>query len=161
MKSMMIPMMIGATMLAVSAAAQVTTPADFVKKAGAGDLYETTSSKLVLQTTKNPKVRSFAQMMVTDHQKSTADVKAAAGQARVAPAPPKLDTEQQQMVTQLRGQTGAARDTAYIEQQKTAHQKALALHQGYASSGSAAPLKAAAAKIAPVVQHHIDMLQAM
>lgn len=160
MKSMMISGVIGALVLAAPAVAQ-TAPADYVKAAGAGDLYEMTSSRLVLQTTQDPKVRDFAQMMVTDHMKSTADVKAAAKQSKVRVSPPKLDAEQQRMVAELRQQSGAARDTAYVTQQKTAHQKALALHQGYATDGTAPALKSTAAAIAPVVQHHIDMLQSM
>ena len=57
--------------------------------------------------------------------------------------------------------TGTERDALYVTQQKEAHQMALALHQGYAANGTSAPLKAAAAKIAPVVQSHIDMLNGM
>jgi putative membrane protein len=99
--------------------------------------------------------------MITDHTKSTADVKAAAQQSGLTPPPPKLDAEQTRMVSQLRQVTGEARDRLYITQQKTAHQKALALHQGYARTGTAAALKAVAAKTAPVVQHHIEMLSGM
>lgn len=150
-----------AVTVSAPAFAQATSPADYVMKAGAGDLYERTSSKLVLESTQNPKVREFAQMMVTDHEKSTADVKMAAKQAGITPQPPKLEPDQSRMMGQLRQKTGAARDTLYLTQQKTAHQKALALHQGYAQTGTAAPLKMAAGKIAPVVQHHIEMLNGM
>ena len=59
--------------------AQAPMPAStYVMKAGAGDLYEKTSSQILLETTTNPKLKSFAQMMITDHTKSTEDVKAAA-----------------------------------------------------------------------------------
>jgi putative membrane protein len=146
---------------AAPAMAQSTTPAGYVAAAGAGDLYEKTSSQLVLQSTRNAGIRSFARMMVTDHAKSTAMVKAAATKSGVRPAPPALTPAQNEMVTQLRNATGAARDQAYLTQQRTAHQQALALHRGYAADGGAAPLKATAAKIVPVVQHHIEMLQGM
>ena len=65
-----------ATLAAAPAAAQVMTPADYVKTAGASDLYERQSSQIVLQTTQDPKVRQFAQEMLADHAKSTAQVKA-------------------------------------------------------------------------------------
>ena len=52
--------------LASPALAQPATAPDFVKAAGAGDLYERQSSQLVLQSTKNVKVRAFATMMVKD-----------------------------------------------------------------------------------------------
>lgn len=58
------------------AAAQVMSPAEYVKMAGASDLYERQSSELVLQSTKNPEIRDFATMMIAHHTQSTADVKA-------------------------------------------------------------------------------------
>ena len=137
------------------------TPATYVMKAGAGDQYEIQSSKLVLQSTRNAKLRQFAQMMVQDHTKSTADVTTAAKQARLAPKPPMLDAKGKADVVALRKATGTGRDRLYVTQQKAAHQKALALHQGYAANGTAAPLKAVAAQVAPVVQTHITELQAM
>jgi len=135
-------------------------PADFVKKAGASDLYEITSSKLVM-TSANPKVHAFAAEMVKDHTKSTADVKAAAMKSGLHPKPPVLEPKQAADITALKQVKGAARDTLYVSQQKAAHADALALHQDNAQNGGAAALKAASAKIVPVVQHHISMLNAM
>lgn len=143
------------------AAAQVMAPADYVATAGASDLYERTSSQIVLETTQNPKLRAFAQMMVADHGKSTADVKAAAMKSRVRVAAPKLNPLQTELVAELRAEQGPARDAAYIAQQKAAHGQALAVQKAYAIEGTAPALKAAAAKIVPVVEHHIEMLKTM
>ena len=162
MKTVSIAAITAVAWFAAPAVAQVpATPAGYVAAAGASDLYERQSSQLVLQSTADPKVRSFAQMMLADHAKSTAKVKAAAARAKVKAAPPRLMPDQAKMIADLRAQSGTARDTAYVAQQKTAHQKALALHRGYAESGSAAPLKTVAAGIAPVVEHHIELLNAM
>lgn len=150
-----------ATFAAAPLAAQTTDSATYVAKAAAGDLYERTSSQLVLQSTQNPKIREFATMMVRDHAKSTADVKKAATAARVRVPAAKLEPAQAQMVADLRRATGTQRDQTYLTQQKAAHGQALALHSGYAQGGTAAPLKTVAAATAPVVQHHIDMLQGM
>ncbi|WP_022681695.1 DUF4142 domain-containing protein [Sphingobium bisphenolivorans] len=139
-------------------AAQAEAPNAYLAKAGASDLFEQTSSKLVLQSTKDAKVRSFATMMVQDHGKSTAMLKAAAAKAKVKVAPPKLAGEQQMKIDALTKATGTARDTLYWEQQKAAHRQALALHQGYASTGTVPSLKTAAGQIVPVVKHHIEML---
>ncbi len=155
---------IAAAMLTATATpvwSQSTTGRQYVEMAGAGDLYEKSSSQLVLTSTKNPKIRSFAQMMIADHSKSTAEVKAAATRAKIIVAPPKLTAEQTRMIADLRAAKGRARDETYLTQQKAAHDKALELHTTYSSDGTVAPLKQAAAKIAPVVQHHIDMLQSM
>jgi putative membrane protein len=150
-----------ATFAAAPLVAQTTDSATYVAKAGAGDLYERTSSQLVLRSTKDPKIREFATMMIRDHAKSTADVKKAATAARVRVPAAKLEPAQANMVAELRAKTGAERDRTYVMQQQTAHGQALALHTGYAASGTAAPLKTVAAATAPVVQHHIEMLQGM
>ena len=137
------------------------SPATYVMKAGAGDQYEIQSSKLVLATTKNPALKQFATMMVADHNKSTADVKAAAIRSKLTPKPPMLDAMGTRNIAALKAARGTARDALYISQQKTAHQNALSLHQGYAQAGTAPALKQVAASIAPTVQHHIEMLSSM
>jgi putative membrane protein len=146
--------------VATARAAQMTA-ADFVSKAAAGDLYEQRSSKLVLASTKNPKIRSFAQTMISDHGKTTAEVKAAALKAGMKPKSPMLDQEKSKMIHDLTAARGEARDKLYVQQQKAAHQEALALHHSYSASGDKAPLKAAATKAVPIVEHHIEMLNAM
>ena len=150
-----------ALIVATPAMAQVLPAADYVKTAGASDLYERQSAQIVLKTTTNPAIRSFATMMLTDHGKSTAMVKSAALKSRVKVAPAKLTPAQAQMIAELRTEAGTARDTTYVAQQKVAHGQALALQRAYATDGKAAPLKLAAAKIVPVVEHHIMMLEAM
>lgn len=148
-------------MVAVPASAQVMTPSEYVATAGASDLYERTSSQVVLETTQDPKVQSFAQMMLDAHLKSTQDVKAAAARSRVRAAPPRLTPTQMEMVAELRAERGPARDAAYIAQQKGAHGQALAVQQAYAHEGTAPALRAVAGTIVPVVEHHIMMLKAM
>lgn len=146
--------MLGAT----PAAAQVMTPAEYVKTAGASDLYERESAKLVLETTRDARVRDFAAMMIDMHTQSTRDVKAAATRSRMKVAPPMLMPTQSEMLAQLRAESGPARDAAYIAQQRAAHNQALFVQQAYAMQGTAPALRAAASKIVPVVQHHIMLL---
>ena len=151
----------GLTFFAAPLAAQTMSSTTYVMKAGAGDLFERDSSRLVLQSTTNADLKRFAQMMVTDHTNSTADVKKAALKAGVRPKPPKLTPAQTRNLVALRAARGPDRDTLYISQQKMAHQDALALHQNEAANGRAKPLQMTALKIVPVVQHHIEMLNAM
>ncbi len=150
-----------AVAISAPAFAQAMSPTEYVKMAGSSDLYEIQSSQTVLQSTQDPKIRSFAQMMIQHHTKSTADVKAAAMKSKLKPKPPMLMPAHAELITQLKAETGTARDQAYIAQQKQAHGQALALHQSYAQGGTAPALKAAAAKIVPVVQQHMDMLKTM
>jgi putative membrane protein len=141
--------------------AQAMTPTEYVKAAGASDLFERQSAQVVLQTTANPAVKSFATEMLRDHAKSTADVKAAAMKSGMNPAPPMLMPAQAEMIAQLKAETGAARDATYIAQQKAAHGQALSVQKAYAADGTAPALKMTAMKIVPVVQGHIAMLMKM
>lgn len=151
--------LLSATLLAGAAAAQPTP--DYLKAAGAGDMYEKQSSQIVLQSTKDPKIREFANQMIKDHATSTAEVKAAAQQSGITPKPPMLMPKQATNIAKLKAAKGTARDKLYVQQQKDAHQEALATHQEYAASGDKPALKTTAAKIVPVVQSHITMLDGM
>ena len=152
---------IAAAPLVAAEAQAPTTAAAYVRMAGASDQYEIQSSRLLLQTTQSQQLRDFATMMVTDHTKSTADVKAAAQSAGMTVPPPRLDTTGLKNVAALRATRGTVRDQLYLRQQKAAHQRALTLHQGYAANGTVAGLKTVAGQIAPVVQGHLDMLNGM
>lgn len=149
------------TIAPASAMAAPMSASTYVMKAGASDQYEIRSSELELQSTHDQQIRNFAQKMIHDHTQSTQDVKMAAHEAGMHPAPPMLDAMGRSNMAQLKAAHGQQRDRLFIRQQKMAHQQALQLHQNYAQSGSVPALRRAAGKIAPVVQSHIDMLQGM
>jgi putative membrane protein len=141
--------------------AQAMTPTEYVATAGASDLYEIQSSQTVLKTTQDAKVRAFAQQMIADHTKSTAQVKAAAARSKVKAPPPMLNPLQAELVAELNGESGPARDARYIAEQKASHNQALFVQKAYAMDGTAPALKTAASGIVPVVQSHVEMLKTM
>lgn len=147
--------------LPTMASAQAMSGATYVMKAGASDLFERESAKIEMASTTNADLKTFANQMIADHTTSTADVKAAAMQAGMKVMPPHLDAMQTRDLAKLRAAKGTARDKLYVMQQKAAHQQALMVQQAYADNGTVEPLKMAAAKIVPVVQGHIAMLQSM
>ena len=141
---------------ATAADAMPATAQAFVDAAGASDMFEIESSKLARTMGKDPGVKSFAEMMVTDHTHSTADLKAAAAKASPAPTvAPKLTPEQQADLDALKG-AGDNFDKLYAEKQVAGHEKALAMLKAYAASGDAAPLKDFASKSVPIVSGHLD-----
>jgi putative membrane protein len=142
-----------------SAAPLPTDAASFIKTAAASDLYETESSKLALDKSKNKDVRDFAQMMITDHAKTTKGVKDAAAKAKLTVPPPALSPDQQQMIDALKPLSGDEFDKTYLQQQLPAHQQALALMQNYAESGDTPALQDAAKTAIPIVQKHLARLQ--
>lgn len=146
----------------MGASAAVPTDAmGYAAKAGAGDMFEIESSKAVLAKSTNAETKKFAQMMVDHHTQSTAKVMAAAKSANVTPPAPKLEPMQQQMLDEIKSADAAGIDQVYMKHQRTAHQAALALHQGYAKNGDTEAFKKAAGEIAPVVQKHLAELDKM
>ena len=148
--------------IAKAAMTQTAPPVlDFVKMAGASDLYEIQSSQLVMQTTPDPALRRFAEMMVEHHTLTTATLTRAAQSEGLTPPPPMLDAPKTAMIRELQAATGVNRDVLYKQQQVMAHREALTLHASFAETGEAPALKAAAAAAVPIVSRHYNMIVAM
>lgn len=146
------------------ALAQTSTPTSasaYVPAAGASDLYEKTSSEIVLKVAKSAEVRRYAQMMISDHGKTTAQVTAAAKASGMTVLPPKLMPNQAKMIADLSAAPASGREKMYLTQQLAAHRVALALHQGYAKSGDQPALKKVAATEVPIVQKHLTEVEVM
>jgi putative membrane protein len=127
----------------------------YVGKAGAGDLYEIRSSEIAVQRTRDPRVRALARMLITDHNRSTQQVLAAARASGLRPGPAMLEPAQRGMIGELQRAPAARFDRVYLAQQITAHQQALNLHGRYARTGDLPALRRVAAGIVPVVQGHL------
>ena len=132
----------------------------FVSNASQSDMYEIEAAKMAQTRSKNPDIKAFAKMMVTDHTKSTATLKPLMVAAGQTPAD-KLDQRRQGFIDNLKSASDADFDKTYVDQQVAAHEEALTLMQGYAKDGSDAGLKGAAAKISPTVQTHLDKIKAI
>jgi putative membrane protein len=149
-------------------AATIPTPADetaapdFVAKAAASDMYEIQAARMAQERAKAPAVKQFAAMMVKDHTQSTNDLKAAidsSGQALQTPAA--LPQDKQDLIDKLNKAAPADFDKTYMDQQVDAHQDTLNVLQRYAQDGDVQQLKDFAAKVAPVVQQHLDRAKAV
>ncbi len=128
----------------------------YVAKAGAADLFEIQSSQLATSRARRPQVREFAQMLVTDHTRSTQMVADAARSDGLSPRPPMLEPAQRSMLRQLERARDRDFDRLYLNQQIPAHQQGLALHRNYARNGEGRALRRTAGDIVPVVQHHLE-----
>ena len=133
--------------------------AEFVSKVAASDLFEIESGKLAADKATSADVKSFANMLVTDHTKSTSDLKTAAGKATPpVSVNPALDSEKQSMLDLLKSTAAADFDRVFLDQQKQAHQKGLDLLRQYESGGDTPALKEFAGKASTVVQTHLDKI---
>jgi putative membrane protein len=132
---------------------------EYVAKAAASDAYEIASGKLAQDKAQRAEVKSFAQMLVTDHTKSTADLKTAATSVPGARVDPAMDAEQTANMRALEAAGATDFDRLFLDQQIAAHQKALSLVQGYAQNGDTPALKSHASTVATPIQQHLQRAQ--
>ena len=130
---------------------------DFVNEAATSDMFEIQSSKLAAERTSGD-VQSFANQMVTDHTKTTADLKGLAPAAKVT-RPTQMTNAQQKMLDKLKGLKGKDFAKQYMDDQVSAHKQAVSLFQRYGNGGDNDALKGWANQTLPTLQHHLDMAQ--
>ena len=132
----------------------------YVEMAAASDLFEIQSGRMAAERAQNPAVRAYGQMLVDHHQRTTAQLSAAAMASGTMPTPD-LMPMQAQMMAELRTASGANFDRVFVRQQVQAHEMALALHTNYAARGDTPALRAVASAAAPVVRQHLDQARGM
>lgn len=132
---------------------------DFILQASASDMFEIESSKLALQKG-DETTKAFAQQMITDHEKTSAELKALLAGGKVQGNPVTALTEDhKEEVDELAKLEGAEFNEEYIDDQVEAHEDAVDLFKRYAGEGENAELKAWAAKTLPALEHHYKMAQ--
>ena len=130
---------------------------DYAAMVAASDLYEIESARLAMEKSENAEIDALADMIVTDHEKSTADLKAAVGEAQPPiTVTPEMNAEQQANMEALRAADAAMFDRTYLQQQVMAHQKALDMVRGYAESGDVPALQQHASSVVGPIQRHLD-----
>jgi putative membrane protein len=139
-------------------AANASADTAYVQNAAASDMFEIETSRLALEKAAMPSVKTYAQMMIDEHTKSSTELKAAAGQAGIQ-APAALPADKQAKVDALRGLSGAEFDRQYLADQRSGHQETLAKVNGYLAAAPAGPLKDHASKLTGVVQKHLNSLE--
>jgi putative membrane protein len=133
--------------------------ADFVKEVAISDMFEIESSKLAEQKG-NAQEKSFAQQMVSDHTKTSTELKQLVGSGKVqATAPTALDSSHQTKLAKLKDAAGKDFSSDYDSYQVSAHKDAVSLFERYANGGDNPELKNWAGKTLPALKHHLDMAQ--
>jgi putative membrane protein len=137
---------------------QAQTNADFVSKAGQGNMAEIAAGKIAVQKAANDSVKQFAQMMIDDHTTALNELNMIAKQKnKTMPSMPD-DTHKmaQQKLAQLKGMSF---DSTYMMQQLQDHQQTIALFEEEAKNGTEPELKAYAEKYLPKIRMHYEMAQ--
>lgn len=135
--------------------AHVTTEdANFMDKAALGGMMEVDLSKFALQST-NPKVKAFAEQMITDHTKANNELKALAYQSGVI-LPDTFDSEKKEEMAKLKELTGADFDKHYMDMMVKDHSETIELFETGSKSLSGAVNEFAENTI-PVIDGHYKM----
>jgi putative membrane protein len=133
----------------------------YMRMAASGDMFEVQSSQLALQMSQNPMVRQFAQMMISDHTRTSGEMMGIAQGLGLPPPPQMMAPHHQQMLDQLRMAPPHEFDSAYKQAQIMAHQEALTLHRNYAQQGDVPQLRDFAARVVPAIEMHYNQAQGL
>jgi putative membrane protein len=137
------------------------TTADFVKEAAMSDMMEIESSKIAQQKG-NAEEKKFAGQMITDHTKTSSELKSMVSSGDVkAEIPAALDSSSQSKLDKLRNAKPEDFAGQYDPMQVSAHKDAVSLFERYAKGGDNAKLKDWAGKTLPALRHHLEMAQDM
>lgn len=146
--------------LAPAWAGDFSAETDFVTRASNSNLFAIAESRLALDRTRAPELKTFARQLVDDHGKAEAELQAAA-KGSGATVPITLDREHQARLKALRGKAGADFDKAYAADQGENHSNALTLYADYMLWGENEKLHALAIKMVPITEAQLKDAQAL
>jgi putative membrane protein len=140
----------------------------FRAKASSSDAFEILSSRIAKTHATDPDLKMFAEMMITDHTKSTDALIALGGiskasiESKMNPggdgkfaANDLLDSDHANELNSLNSKSNDDFNKTYIDDQVKGHKDMVALLEDYAKNGDNAKLKEFAAKILPTVKEHL------
>jgi putative membrane protein len=135
-----------------------STP-DFVQQVAISDKFEIESNKLGQQKG-NAEQKAFATQMVTDHTKTSTELKGLVTDGKVkAELPTALDSAHQSKLDKLKNASGNDFSSQFDSMQVDAHKDAVDLFERYSKGGDNADLKDWAGKTLPALRHHLEMAQ--
>jgi putative membrane protein len=134
--------------------------ADFVKEVAMSDMTEIAAAKVGLERG-NAQEKAFATQMITDHTKTSEDLKSMVPAEARAAIPTALDSSSQSKIDKLKNAKPDDFSSDFDAMQVSAHKDAVSLFERYAKGGEDAKLKEWAGKKLPALQHHLEMAQSL
>jgi len=129
----------------------------FINSAAEAGNAEVKASKIALEKTTNPDVKSFATLMVDEHTTVGDNLKKLAATKNVEP-PTEPSMAQRAKIAVLEKLDGATFDKQYVNMiGVSAHKDAVKLFSKNATDAKDPDVKDFAAKTLPNLQHHLDM----
>lgn len=139
--------------------ATTPSPADFAEMAARGGLAEVEIGRLAATKAKDPEIKKFAQMMVSDHSKVNAELKTLAS-AKKWTLPTDMGSHKDTL-DKLKAQSGDDFDAAYVEMMVDDHETDVSAFQKQADNSTDPELKAFAAKTLPTLKKHLESIKAI
>lgn len=134
------------------------TTRDFITQAAISDMFEIESSRLALERATDAPTKAFAQQMITDHTKTSDELKGLIATANLqVTLPTALDKAHQEKLDRLKTLNGADFTKRYHDIQEDAHEDAVSLFKRYASGGDVPALKDWAGRTLPALQQHLKV----
>jgi putative membrane protein len=132
--------------------------ADFVKEVAMSDMTEIAAAKVGLERG-NAQEKAFATQMITDHTKTSEELKSMVPAEARAAIPTALDSSSQSKIDKLKNAKPDDFSSDFDAMQVSAHKDAVSLFERYAKGGEDPKLKEWAGKTLPALQHHLEMAQ--
>lgn len=105
-------------------------------------------------------IKSFGQMMITDHTKANDELKSLADRKNVN-VPTSLSSNKQMMLDSLNGASGVAFSRMYAKMMVASHKETVALFEKQSNDGQDTELKTWASQKLPTLKHHLEMAEDM
>jgi putative membrane protein len=131
---------------------------EFAETAAKTGMAEVQLATNVSNRAQTQEVRSFAQRMITDHNRSNQELTTLGATKGIDP-PADIDPDKKALDTRLSGLTGPELDRTYMQAMVDDHAAAVSRFQSAAAQLTDRDLKAWAAKTLPVLQEHHRMAQ--
>jgi putative membrane protein len=129
---------------------------DFIKEAATSDMLEIEAAKIAQQKG-NADEKKFAEAMITDHTKTSSELKGLVSGEMKSAIPSALDDASQKKLGKLRDAKPDDFAGEYDPMQVSAHEDAVDLFERYSKGGDDAKLKDWAGKTLPALQNHLEM----
>lgn len=152
-------LMLGALPGSVLAAAAPVEPQAFVLAATEAGLMEVESARVAINASTSSAVKSFADRMISDHEKTDAELAVIAKKKGIT-VPTQLDAQRTRQLQSLRDKSVGEFDAAYAEQVLERQARTVELFRANVASADA-ELAAYAARTLPLMQQHQRMADSL
>jgi putative membrane protein len=133
---------------------------NFTSGAATGGMMEVELGNMAAQKASNQSVKDFGKMMVDDHTKANDNLKNIASQKNID-LPASITSDQRKEIDALSKKSGAAFDKAYVNMMVDDHKKVIGDFKKAEGDVSDNDIKNFITNTLPVLQKHLDAIQAI